>query len=77
MGKHKNNTKQDVSQHFVPNAPKEVEDLIIHKGPKTYRLTPEEQERRTKRLMAYKDRERAIYYLSGSLIPFLFWILSL
>lgn len=76
MGKNKHN-RPDVSQHFVPKAPKEVEDLIIHKGPKEYRLTPEEQERRTKRLMAYKDRERALWYLSGSLIPFIAWILSL
>ena len=77
MGKHKNNTKQDVSQHFVPKAPKEVEDLIIHKGPKTYRLTPEEQERRKKQILSHEDRQRAFWYLSGSLIPFLFWILSL
>lgn len=73
MGKH----NQKTPEHFIPKAPKEVEDLIIHKGPREYRLTPEEQERRKKRLLAYEDLQRAIWYLAGSLIPFTAWILSL
>lgn len=51
----------------MPKAPKEVEEIITHKGPKEYRMTASEQKRRTARLMSYKDKERAFYFLSGGL----------
>lgn len=51
----------------MPKAPKEVEKIITHKGPKEYHLTEKEQEKRTFRIRSYNAGVRAKWFLYGGL----------
>lgn len=54
-------------ENFVPKAPKEVEEIITHKGPREYTITREEQNKRKSRIISYNNKVKAKWFLLGGL----------
>lgn len=54
-------------EKFIPRAPKDVEEIITHKGPKEYHLSKDEQNKRTMRIRSYNVKVRAKWLLFGGL----------